>query len=332
MFSTILGWKKQSELSNDGYTILLQGRIDKKTLKLWIKNHKDSKVILSIWEDEDLSKFNIPTNWKVVVNQYPLIRFAPTANLDYQIITTIKGLNEVKTKWVIKLRCDEYWSNLDKIYDKMLKWPEKLISGSMFFRDWGTYTKFHPSDKIIGGTLDNVMGMFESTLHNLEMGIWSECKTPESQLGLGYVMLKDLNFELKSQLQLRSEKKKLKYSEEEKIKIISNGLSVVSKEIIDIIMDDFRNKNTTNINWNVLNKRVITCKDILLECVKTNELDDIELIDDKPYMRKWFDIIDVNELKPYIATRNFGPDKGRVWYNNDFVNEKEECLTNVNDD
>ena len=40
-------------------------------------------------------------------------------------------------------------------------------------------------------------------------------------------------------------------------------------------------------------------------------------------MKKWFEIIDINELKPYIATRNFGAPKGRVWYKDDFPNELE---------
>ena len=312
------------------YTILLQGRIEEEPLKLWIKNHSKSKVILSVWEDEDLTKYKFPKNWEIVVNQYPLIRFRPQGNLDYQITTTLHGLRKVKTEWVIKMRCDEYWSNIDKIYDKMVQNPEKIISGSMFFREWGIYNKFHPSDKIMGGTLDNIIGMFESTLHNLEINLWDEGKNPESQLGLGYVMLKEPTLEVNN-LVLRNEKKKSQYTEEDKIKVISNGLSIVSKETVDIIMDDFRKNNTVDINWKALGKRIIYCKDILLECIKATELDDVELIDDKPYMRKWFDIIDINELKPYIATRNFGkPGKGRVWYRSNFVNEKEECLTDIN--
>jgi hypothetical protein len=48
-------------------------------------------------------------------------------------------------------------------------------------------------------------------------------------------------------------------------------------------------------------------------------------------MKKWFHIIDINELKPYIGTHNLGPLKGgRVWYRSDFNNEKENCLTDIN--
>lgn len=312
------------------YTILLQGKVNKETLSLWIKNHQNSKVVLSVWEDEDLSSYQIPKSWEVVVNQYPLIRFAPNANLDYQIISTLRGLGKVQTKWVIKMRCDEYWSNLDKVYQKMVKSPQKLITASMFFRKWGTYTKFHPSDKLIGGTLDNLIGMFESTLHNLEIGVWSECKTPESQLGLGYVMLKESNFEF-NQLQLRMETDKKKFNDLEAIKAISNCIGIIGKETIDMAADYFSRTSEKNINWDVISKKLINWKNMLSECVNLLVMEEVKLIDDKPYMRKWFDVIDINELQPYIATRNFGPDRGRVWYRNDFVNEDEECLTNLND-
>lgn len=313
----------------DKYTILLQGRVNKEALSLWIKNHQNSKVVLSVWEDEDLSSYRIPKSWEVVVNQYPLIRFAPNSNLDYQIISTLRGLSKVKTKWVIKMRCDEYWSNLDKVYQKMVESPQKLITASMFFREWGTYTKFHPSDKLIGGTLDNLIGMFESTLHNLEIGAWSECKTPESQLGLGYVMLKEPNFEF-NQLQLRRTSEK--FDELTAIKAISKCIGIVGKETIDMAADYFSRTSEKNINWSIVSQKLKIWRDMFAECMDLVILDSVKLIDDKPYMKKWFDVIDINELQPYIATRNFGkPGKGRVWYKNDFVNEDEECLTNLND-
>jgi hypothetical protein len=113
------------------YTILLQGVINPKTFNLWIKNYSDYKVVVSIWEDEDLSNYDIPTNWKVVLNKYPLVRFRKEANLDYQIITTLAGLKEVDDMWVIKMRTDEYYSKLDKVFDKMKSNPEKIVSSSM---------------------------------------------------------------------------------------------------------------------------------------------------------------------------------------------------------
>ena len=155
------------------YTILLQGVINPKTFNLWIKNYSDYKAVVSIWEDENLDDYVIPNNWKIVKNKYPLVRFWRGANLDYQIITTLAGLNEVSDKWVIKMRTDEYYSNLDKVFTKMKRNPEKIVSSSMFFRKYGMY-KFHCSDKLLGGATDNLIGMYESTLQNLEMKLWKD--------------------------------------------------------------------------------------------------------------------------------------------------------------
>jgi len=51
---------------------------------------------------------------------------------------------------------------------------------------------------------------------------------------------------------------------------------------------------------------------------------------DRGMMNLWFDIIDVNELKPYIITRNFGGNQGRVWYKDNFDHSENDCLTSIN--
>ena len=58
------------------------------------------------------------------------------------------------------MRTDEYYSNLDKVFTKMKRNPEKIVSSSMFFRKYGMY-KFHCSDKLLGGATDNLIGMYE---------------------------------------------------------------------------------------------------------------------------------------------------------------------------
>ena len=117
----------------DDLTIILQGVVNPLQIELWKTNHKNSKVIISTWVD---CKFNfdgwLPKNWKLIINPYPLLRFAPTANLDYQIISTLSALNVVDTKWVIKMRADEYWSNLDKIYNFYVSYSNFSIRNLWF--------------------------------------------------------------------------------------------------------------------------------------------------------------------------------------------------------
>ena len=315
----------------DDLTIILQGVVDPLQIELWKANHKNSKVIISTWVD---CTFNfdgwLPKNWKLIINPYPLLRFAPTANLDYQIISTLGALNVVDTKWVIKMRADEYWSNLDKIYDKMQSNSEKIVSSSMFFRKWGMYP-FHCGDKILGGTNDNVTLMFESTLHNLEIKLW-DYKIPESQLGFGYIIAKDTSLNsqyLKEQLNDFSDKRLTQELSVESITTsIYKGLEIVTQKSFGILTNEF-NHSAKKIYFDDIKKELDYMANIL-----TNVSGDIanfrfKPLDVKPYMQKWFEIIDVNELQPYCATRNLG-NGTRVWYNNDFNNNAEDCLININ--
>ena len=308
------------------YTILLQGVINPKTFNLWIKNYSDYKVVVSIWEDENLNDYAIPNNWKIVKNKYPLVRFCKGANLDYQIITTLAGLKEVSDKWVIKMRTDEYYSNLDKVFTKMKRNPDKIVSSSMFFRKYGMY-KFHCSDKLLGGAAENLIGMYESTLQNLEMKLWDET-IPESQLGLGYVMLKDVDININDINNKRSEFGS-QFVEEQGIKLFTKASNTISTEMINILTREFTKNNKDTIDWNSVTNSVGSWSSILNECLSVVNKHKNEFLDDRPYMKKWFDIIDINKLKPYIATRNYGDKRGRVWYKNNFNNDKEDCVSNI---
>ena len=316
-------------------TIILQGVVEAEQMELWKKHHKNTKVIISTWED---TKFNfegtgfsnwLPKKWKLIKNQYPLIRFRPQANLDYQIISTLKALDEVDTKWVIKMRCDEYWSNLPKILKMMRMNPNKLVSGSMFFRKWGMYP-FHCSDKLLGGTTDNLRLMYESTLHNLETNLW-DTNIPESQLGLGYVVAKERANEFSTLSQSLNTYNQLP-EERQTLKGVINASGIVIKELSEIVTNHLRPLEGEDLfDWGLVERKLIYSKNVLANAsVLAENLVHSKPIDDKFYMKKWFEIIDVNELKPYIATRNFGDERGRVWYRDNFDNDENDCLTDIN--
>ena len=305
-------------------TILLQGRINDECLQLWIKNYKNSNVVLSIWEDEEIWRYDIPHNWQICLNQYPLVRFWEHSNLDYQIITTLKGLEFVNTKYVIKMRADEYWSNVNKIYNKLILSEDKIVTGSMFFRKWGLY-KFHCSDKILAGTTENVKSMFNQTLENIKKNTF-DCNVPESQLGLGWVMFNESDFDV-SRLNERIDKYTFDFHLA--VNTLKKGLDIVLADSKDILSRQFNPHYTNHIDFELIRKTLVKDKDILLSCIDfiTNK-EKIEPIDDKDFMRKWFEIINIDELKPYIATRNFS--EKRVWYRNDFDHEEQMCLTDIN--
>lgn len=305
-------------------TILLQGRIDEESLNEWIKNYSDSKVILSIWEDEDIWKYQIPEKWEIYINQYPLVRFWEHSNLDYQLITTLTGLKAVTTKYVIKMRCDEYWSNIESIYNRLLLNDKKIVTGSMFFREWGTYSKFHCSDKIIAGTTENIKNMFTKTLENIVNKVW-DVKIPECQLGLAWIMINEPNFDIK-RLTPQSESD---FDYVAAVRGVSKGLEIVMADIKDILSRQFNPHFTNTINFELISDKLVRDKDILVTCCQlVSKQKEIKPIDEKPLMRKWFDIINVDELRPYTATQNLG--QKRKWFRSDFDHIKEKCLTDIN--
>lgn len=319
----------------ENVTIILQGVVNSEAINLWKKHHSNSNVIISTWEDTEFdfegSGFTswLPKKWKLIKNQYPLIRFRPQANLDYQIISTLKALEEVETKWVIKMRCDEYWSNIDKIFKMMRRNPNKLISGSMFFRKWGMYP-FHCSDKILGGLADNIRLMYESTLHNLQTNLW-DTNIPESQLGLGYVVGKERDDEFSTLSVSLNTYNKLP-EEKQTVKAVMNASGIVINELSEILSKHLTPLEGEDVfDWGLIERKLIYTKSVISDAsIMAENLVHSKPIDDKFYMKKWFEIIDVNELKPYIATRNFGDKRGRVWYKSNFDNEENDCLTDIN--
>lgn len=312
-------------------TIILQGLVVPTQIELWKRHYKNYNVIISCWEDEPfnfeqgLISSWLPKKWKVIKNQYPPIRFKPQANLDYQIITTLNALKLVETKYVIKSRLDEFYSNVDLLATKLKRDEEKIVCGSVFFRKHGMYP-FHIADKLMCGTKDNLLLMFESTLHNIEINFW-DYSVPESQLGLGYVMGKENNIDLDNwakSLNVISTKSIDKNSLTKTIRATADRLIKTSSNILSnkLFEDDIDLEYILD-NFEHLSKVLDISKKEILNFT-------YEEIDDAKYIKKWFDVIDVNKLKPYIVTRSNGSlDGGRKWWYDNFDNKEEECVTSL---
>jgi hypothetical protein len=64
------------------------------------------------------------------------------------------GLNLANTDYAIKMRSDEFYSNLEPFIKSIRKYPEKITTGDVFFRN--SKIPLHPSDHLVGGTTDNM--------------------------------------------------------------------------------------------------------------------------------------------------------------------------------
>ena len=168
-------------------TILIQGRYEEEQMKLWIENYSDWNVIVSTWIDCDFG-LNFPNNWKIIKSEYPN-RFADMQNIDLQLVSTLNGLKEVDTDYTIKVRGDEFFSNINLIYNKVKEVHPKVVVSSIFFRKLGLYL-FHISDHFICSTTDNIKLMFENT-YELLTNFKKFNNNPESHLGFSFIAGKE---------------------------------------------------------------------------------------------------------------------------------------------
>ena len=218
-------------------TLLIQGKIQEEQLKLWIKNYSDWNVVISTWNDFNI-EVNLPNNWKLIKSDYPE-KYVDMQNIHLQIASTLNGISNINTKYVMKVRGDEFFSSLENLYHKMKQIHPKVLVSSIFFRPLGLYP-FHISDHIICTTTDNLKIMFERT----------------------YKMLKDEG--------------RINNSPESHF-----GFSFIS------VMENWRTYDIANY---------IHLNDVMI--------------------KKWFDIYDVNNLKPYIITESNNGE--RIYYRDNY--------------
>lgn len=185
------GFREHLFMENKDITVVLQGstlssyfgeRCIELSVASVLKVLPGAKIILSTWENED-----IPCNIsnlveKILYNKDPgaVTRDCTPAgkpnNINRQIVSTINGLKEVKTKYAIKMRTDFILKSDDfkKYFDKFcvsnnnFKIFEKRIICSMF----GTrkpYAKnfnlpFHISDFFFFGLTTDLINLFDIPL------------------------------------------------------------------------------------------------------------------------------------------------------------------------
>lgn len=167
-------------------SIILQGKLSNDvdiyhTLSHYIQY---GQVILSIYRDleniniinricNDFPSVHIVNN-NIVQNEINLRSMNKFSGVPYhdncyhQICTTINGLRKVISKYVIKSRPDHYYSSLSDFIIWMIH-QNKIISSSVYLR--GTnYVRYHLSDMLFGGNINDIKKTFELAFNNYYIG------------------------------------------------------------------------------------------------------------------------------------------------------------------
>tara|TARA_R110000824_G_scaffold349950_1_gene536843 strand:+ start:229 stop:1026 length:798 start_codon:yes stop_codon:yes gene_type:complete len=156
---------KDVTLVLQGPTVSLSGRLGAAFKNINNYQKYVSKIIVSTWSHHNvkpsssmLKKHNIGY---IEDNIEQYTDYYNDANIAYQCISSLNGMDLVDTKYVIKARCDEKYTDLSKFIEVMKASPDKLTTNNFLFvnDDW---LQFHPSDHVMGGTTDNMKGMFET--------------------------------------------------------------------------------------------------------------------------------------------------------------------------
>ena len=159
----------QTLTPHDDITVIIQGPLNESSLSNIPNYQKTAKnIIVSTWDRYDAktkeylpddpnvlfitSDSNWAENWRG--------RYYNNSNIAFQIITTLNGLDKVKTKYVIKVRSDEIYTDISYFAEAVRANEEKLITNNVLFQ-LDSKAKFHPSDHVVGGSTNNMRGTFE---------------------------------------------------------------------------------------------------------------------------------------------------------------------------
>jgi hypothetical protein len=134
-------------------TIVIQGPPSEISLKHIDNYRKYGEVIYSTYQP--MPKIDglktVIGNWY----NFPVYNFG---NVAKQVFTTLNGLQVVDTEYVIKVRTDEYYTNLNPFISKMLDNKDKYITNNIFFK--GAVEPLHPSDHMVGGRTELLLTGF----------------------------------------------------------------------------------------------------------------------------------------------------------------------------
>jgi hypothetical protein len=143
-------------------TFVIQGPVTCETIKTTKICKKYGEVIVSCWDNDcpNLIK-NLGRHAKIIKNKFFKPKGYNFQNIQYHIKTFFEGVRAAKTDYVIKLRSDEYFTDISNLVDTARKNPNKITTCNFLFRP---DVLFHPSDHIIGGKKKSLFSML----------VWSE--------------------------------------------------------------------------------------------------------------------------------------------------------------
>lgn len=159
-------------------TVIIQGRTDPECIAHYAERY-GSSCIISTWEGDPVD----PMGMRIVRSLKP--GDPGPQHSHFQIVSTLAGLRACDTTWVIKVRGDEYFSNLEYVVDE-LKRTDKVLTLPIFFRPHKVFP-FHPSDHLLAATKRQLVMMYRNAVRKRALKGWPYKDIPEQLLGTAYL-------------------------------------------------------------------------------------------------------------------------------------------------
>jgi hypothetical protein len=102
----------------------------------------------------------------------------------YHFFSVDLALQYCYTEYALKIRSDEFYSDLNLFYEAMIANPLKIITSDIYFRQNYKYS-FHPSDHMIGGKTEIMKNIFQ--------GAKDLCESFEKLTGNEFIKSKSLD-------------------------------------------------------------------------------------------------------------------------------------------
>lgn len=197
---------------NNDVSIIIQGPLNKISLGNINNYLKYGKVIISCYENDDLTliKEEVLNNKNVEIVKNKNIDISQNifnqSNIFFQAYTCYNGAIKSNSKFTIKFRSDAYYSNLDKLMYNIKNYPDRIHSlNSFFLRD--SYEKFHPSDHMFASKTDFFIKAMDFAYHICYKENRSKYDILENEIhkpnGAKYLVYNknNINFPIKNEIQ-----------------------------------------------------------------------------------------------------------------------------------
>lgn len=127
-------------------TVIIQGTFHENCLDVLDEYKKYGPVIISCYSNDDTSK--VPSDVTLIKSPLPEIQWYNVNNIYYQSFSSYRALSLVETPLVLKTRCNEKYSDVSKIINKIKENPQKMITCNVAFPRCSIQA-LHPSDHMI---------------------------------------------------------------------------------------------------------------------------------------------------------------------------------------